>query len=219
MKILVTGGSGFIGTAISKHAAEEGVSVVNISRRGKSKCDEDWVEKVDWIKSDIFDPKCWQNKAKGCDTIVHCIGIITEAPEKGITYEKLNGDSPIIVAEAAKNLGAHSFIFLSASVAPPGISDRFIKEKRRAEEQIKKFGMRTVIFRPGPVWGPTQPMSPFIRSLLTIGASIPILRKIVGPAKPLHIETLVKSVMKAIVDQTITGIVDIQKIIDLSQSV
>ncbi|CAN1748862.1 Uncharacterized protein At1g32220, chloroplastic [Linum perenne] len=57
-KIVVLGGSGFVGSAICKAAVEKGIEVVSLSRSGRPSLNAPWVDQVTWVpgKSRIFSP-------------------------------------------------------------------------------------------------------------------------------------------------------------------
>ena len=72
-KILVTGGSGFIGSAITKYLVEDGndVIVFDNNSRGKSSRLQDVEKKINFIKGDIRDKKKLFSINQNIDTVIH----------------------------------------------------------------------------------------------------------------------------------------------------
>ena len=72
-KILVTGGSGFIGSAITKYLVEDGndVIVFDNNSRGKSSRLQDVEKKINFIKGDIRDKKKLLSINQNIDTVIH----------------------------------------------------------------------------------------------------------------------------------------------------
>src|SRR6476620_3163955 len=83
MKILVTGGSGFIGAWIIRRLLTGGhdVRVLDINKhRGvvRSIAGND-AENIDWRAGDIRDGDTVIDAAQGCDTIIHLAAVLTPA--------------------------------------------------------------------------------------------------------------------------------------------
>ena len=106
MKLLVTGGSGFIGRAVCALAVERGLAVTSLSRHGASlPTHTPTLEQVTWRKGSVFDAPVLESAVNDVGAVVHCVGIGRERAGKDETFKRLNGDSAIVVAEAAKKAG------------------------------------------------------------------------------------------------------------------
>lgn len=77
MKILITGGAGFIGSNLAKRLVNEGHSVVVLDSllRG-NKLDKDTYAKIDFIKGDVRDLNTVMNSSKNCDIIFHFAAVL-----------------------------------------------------------------------------------------------------------------------------------------------
>ena len=49
-KLLVFGGSGFVGTRVCEEALKTGLAVVSVNRSGPPKLSADWVSSIEWIQ-------------------------------------------------------------------------------------------------------------------------------------------------------------------------
>lgn len=193
MRLVITGGNGFIGREVCRHAVAAGHDVTSISRSGPPEPEKrgGWAGNVTWVAGDVFAPQEWRDHLKNADAVVHSIGIISERPADGVTFERVNGDAGIIVALEAERADVDRFVYLSSSTTPPFVRDAYIEAKRRAEAAIADLNMDVAVLRPGPVYGPGQPHFPkpvnwFFSALGRVG---PVWRRL-GADRPLSVETV-----------------------------
>ena len=161
MHLLVTGGNGFIGRRVCKRAIEAGHTVTSVARSGPPDTDTGpWADGVTWVAADVFAPHEWRTHLTDADCLVHSIGTISEDPDAGVTFERINGDSAIIAALEAERAGVDRVVYISSSATPPLVREAYITARRRAEAALTDLDMETVIPRFGPVYGPDQPHFP-----------------------------------------------------------
>ncbi|KAM5351443.1 hypothetical protein ACJ41O_004166 [Fusarium nematophilum] len=99
-KLVVCGGTGFLGSRICKHAVARGWDVTSISRSGDPRWDAvtsspsppPWAHKVSWERGDILRPATYAPLLNGADFVVHSMGILLEADYKGVISGK---ESPV----------------------------------------------------------------------------------------------------------------------------
>lgn len=220
MKLLVTGGNGFIGHRICKRAVEDGHEVTSVARSGPPDlADGDrWVREVDWVAGDVFAPDEWRGALCDVDAVVHSIGTLSESPTAGVTFERINGDSAIITALEAERAGTDRFVYISSSATPPFVSDRYLRARRRAEDAILDLDMEVVVPRFGPVYGPNQPHFPGVANKLVaaIGRFEPLARRL-GPDRPFSVEQAATATYRLAVDGEVpTGPVGADTLVDLA---
>eukprot|EP00301_Raphidiophrys_heterophryoidea_P017359 c27276_g1_i1.p1 GENE.c27276_g1_i1~~c27276_g1_i1.p1 ORF type:complete len:275 (+),score=47.59 c27276_g1_i1:38-862(+) len=127
-RLLVVGGSGFIGRHVCRAALQRGAKVVSLSRRGapSSLNEEPWMRHVDWQKGDAIDPATTAELLKDCQGVVHAVGRLiddsapgpisrvyrsvkqgTPFPPESLdetqTLEQINRDAALAVANVAAN--------------------------------------------------------------------------------------------------------------------
>ncbi|PNY27923.1 Uncharacterized protein TCAP_02164 [Tolypocladium capitatum] len=99
-KLVVCGGSGFLGSRICKYAVARGWDVTSVSRSGEPRWDTvtsspdtpSWSHEVSWERADILRPATYAPLLGGADYVVHSMGILLEADYKGIVSGR---DSPV----------------------------------------------------------------------------------------------------------------------------
>ena len=77
MKVLITGGAGFIGSNLAKRLVEDGHSVVVLDSllRG-NKLDKETYSKIEFIKGDVRDLQTVNQASKNCDLIFHFAAVL-----------------------------------------------------------------------------------------------------------------------------------------------
>jgi nucleoside-diphosphate-sugar epimerase len=168
-RVLVTGGGGFLGTALVKLARQRGLAVRSFCRRGYPHLDELDVEQ---LQGDVADPRAVARAVTGCATVFHV------AAKTGIwgpedEYHEVNVQGTRNVIEASRVIGAVRLIYTSSpSVVFNGrdmagadeslpYSKRFEaaypKTKAQAEQivlQANGANLATTSLRPHLIWGP-----------------------------------------------------------------
>jgi len=152
-KIVVLGGSGFVGSRICERLVKDSASVVSISRTGQpSKGACAWGDKVQWVKGDARSMDL-KSVFDGADAVVSSIGAIgtgDDASTNGLTVER--------AVSASTAAGVSRFILVSASpmVREAGLGSVFpsyIEGKQRAEAAVKSFGGPTLVLQPTFIFG------------------------------------------------------------------
>lgn len=100
-KLVVLGGTGFLGKRICEAAVEANFKVTSLSRSGKAVSSEAWAQEVEWKSCDIFEPKSYASELRNATDVVHSLGILLENEN----YKKqVNGTSlwPTSIPELPK---------------------------------------------------------------------------------------------------------------------
>ena len=248
-KILVLGGTGFLGQAVCKRALAEGFQVTSLSRRGLPPLsDEDAT-----LLSTTFDIDFRQGDARnkasvskilsegGYTGIVHCIGLLLDEdsglsllnefvsgsrsiPDADSTYDKITRLTAFNAIEIAteyaltNNLDDFAFCFTSAAEAGwpdipggelvegilPDFMKRYLVAKRSVEAKIKDAAptIRPIIVRPSLIYSKDRPESFFSVSAFFAGNTIglPFIDK------PVTVQALALTMVKALKDKSVSGI-------------
>lgn len=214
-RILVIGGNGFVGREICRLAVESGHEVQSLSRSGRPAISEPWVKEIDWIAANLFEPHQWRDQLVGCDAVIHTVGIIRETPSKGVTFERINGDSPLIAALEAERADVPTFVFLSVMDTPPFTSETFRIAKRRAEQSIADLDIRTSVLRLGPVYGEGTNQGHFPRTINAVLRAIDErewLARRFGDGRPLGVTTVAQAALHAAFNSTAPETMEIDEI-------
>lgn len=148
-KVFLTGGTGFVGTEIVKELVKSRYRVKVLIHKQSVNISSDLIEPVN---GDVANLESFVDAVKGCDAIIHLVGIIREIPWKGITFERLHVKATQNMLIAAKQNKIKRFIHMSANGAKPE-GTKYQTTKYQAEELVKNSGLTYTIFRPSIIFG------------------------------------------------------------------
>jgi UDP-glucose 4-epimerase len=177
MKVLVTGGSGFIGSNLVDKLIEKNYEVIVIDNEYSDAHDQFyWNDKAKNYKYDIRDYKNTRSLYDGVDYIFHLAAEarIQPAIQNPIEAISINSVGTCTVLQCAREAGVKKVMYSSTSAAygmnqPPNVETQsddclnpYSISKVNGEKLCKMytdlFGLKTVIFRYFNVYGERQPI-------------------------------------------------------------
>lgn len=150
MRVLVTGGTGFIGGRCVASLQEAGYAV-RVLARSPEKAAPVSAAGVEVLTGDFLDPHALQRATAGMDAVVHCVGIITEP--RGVTFERTVAEGTRRLVDACVESGVRRLVYLSATGVRPNAVSRYHLTKWGAEEAIRASGIGYTILRASLVYG------------------------------------------------------------------
>ncbi|ERF74961.1 hypothetical protein EPUS_05169 [Endocarpon pusillum Z07020] len=133
-----------------------------------------------------------------------------------LTYELINRDSAIALAQESQREGVKCFVFISAAAGAPMLPQRYITTKREAETTIASelVKLRSVFIRPGFLYDSSRKFTLPIAASGMVGSAVNgivggSLTSIFGAAveKPLKADLVAEAVVEAIADEDTKGVV------------
>jgi NADH dehydrogenase len=165
MKVLITGGTGYVGSTLRRYVRDEGHEVRLLVRSGsENKIDSPALYEV--TRGDIFNTNACLKACDGCDAVIHLVGIIREYPSRGITFDQCHRVATLNIVEAARRTGVERFIHMSALGTRPNAVSTYHKTKFAAEELVRSSPLRWTVFRPAWILGAGDHGTRQIRDLL-----------------------------------------------------
>ena len=172
MTVLVTGATGFIGSAVARELSEKGTKIRCLVRESSNLKNLDGLS-VEPVHGDIRDIDSVHRALKGCDSVYHLAAVYANwLPDPGLMYE-VNEEGTRNVLTACREAGIHKIVYCS-SVAALGAhgktpadesaqfnlnstKDHYFISKYRAEQVASEFvrtGLPVVIVNPSNPIGP-----------------------------------------------------------------
>ncbi len=194
--MLITGGTGFVGSHLIKRLIDEGHKVRCVIREGSKKIDRIKGLGAEIVHGDVTDADSLTDACKGVDTIVHLVGIIQE--EKGMTFQSIHVDGTRNLVNAAKKNNVRLFYYQSANGADKNGATAYFRTKAEAEEIVKVSGIDYIIFRPSLIYGNGDEFVLRLKKIIHDAPVIPIIGSGESRLQPVFIDDLVACLIKAI---------------------
>lgn len=148
LKVLLLGGTGFLGRSVGRQLIEAGHRVRVLVRDEKKAAD--YFNKANVVVGDALDPAVMVRACAGAELAISCVGVRRNRPQSILA---VNVDGPRTLAWAAKQTGMRGVIYVSASGARLDPKFRFLSSRWMGEDQLKQSGVPTAILRFCPLIG------------------------------------------------------------------
>ena len=150
-RIVVLGGSGFIGRALVARLASEGASVVVPTRSRDRARPLFLLPTVDAVEADVHDPATLARLLTGADAVVNLVGILNESGAD--TFERAHVALARNVVDACSKADVARLLHMSALNADPAGPSKYLATKGEAENAVAASALAWTIFRPSVVFG------------------------------------------------------------------
>jgi nucleoside-diphosphate-sugar epimerase len=187
MKVLVTGGTGVIGTAAVRALLAAGHTVRLFSRHAATDA-ERWRGEVETYEGSVGSADQVTGAAEGCDAILHIAGIAEENPPES-TFEQVNVGGTRNLIQEGERAGVKRFVYVSSLGAERGGS-AYHASKLKSEALAEAFPGEWLICRPGNVYGPGDEVVSFLLQLVRSSPAAPVIDAGDQPFQPIYAEDL-----------------------------
>ena len=134
MRILVTGGTGVLGSQVVERLREAGHTAIVLSRRASTE--------ADWVQGDIATGEGLEGALEGVDAVVHAASAAAEF--RKIKSTDIQGTTHLVAA--AEKAGVKHLVYISI-VGIDMVPYVYYKAKVAAEETVKAGGVPWTILR------------------------------------------------------------------------
>jgi len=153
-KIVVLGGSGFVGRQIVHKLSAEGYQIKVIAR-----CREDakhltLLPGVQVEECDVFFESAFNRAIRGCDAVINLIGILHESGRN--TFERIHVELPRRVGQACRTQGVPRLLHMSALQAALNAPSVYLRSKAAGEAAVLEGANgapQVTFFRPSVIFG------------------------------------------------------------------
>lgn len=117
--ILVTGASGFLGAAIVRQLAKEGIPLRAMLRKSSSRELLAGIDENQIITADMSDPDSLRQAAQGTCAVIHCAAVVSTAAPDIALSRKINVEGTRHLLTACEKEGVERFILIGSQSAHP----------------------------------------------------------------------------------------------------
>ena len=198
-RVLVAGGTGFLGRAFVRGLHRRGAQVAVLTRNpaGAGRLGLP----AEYVQGDVRRPGALASAMRGVDAAILSVqfpGYPVEAPARGRTFMEVDARGTAALVEAAAEAGVRKLVYLSGVGADPGSARTWYRAKGLAEASVRDSGLDHVIVRPSWVYGPEdRSLNRFIALIRGIPLVFPQLGDGSGRISPIHVDDLADLVCEA----------------------
>jgi NADH dehydrogenase len=174
LRILVTGGTGFVGTHLVNALARRGHGVAVLARR-PDRARNRYNRPVERVRGDVLHPPSLASALPGRDAVIHLVGIIHEQGAQ--TFDRMHRLAVENVVAAARDAGVRRLLHMSAMGTSEDAPSEYARSKAAGERAVHPSGLDWTIFRPSIIFGPGDG---FVSLLAPIVDKNPLFIPVIG---------------------------------------
>jgi uncharacterized protein YbjT (DUF2867 family) len=200
VKIVVVGGTGFLGRHIARALLDAGHDVTVLGRHPESVSEIPLLAGASAARGDVTDVQSLEGTLEGADAVVMTVTFPNypmELPRKGLTFERYEGDGSANLVAEARRAGVPRFLYISGAGADPASDKTWYRAKGLAERSIKSSGIDYVIIRPSWIYGPEDKSVNKIATMVKLLPVVPRLGVRPQRIQPLFVDDLATAVEHA----------------------
>ncbi|WP_435364854.1 complex I NDUFA9 subunit family protein [Haloarchaeobius sp. DYHT-AS-18] len=202
MKVIVAGGTGFIGQRLCEELLDRGHEVTALARHPDS---ADLPNTVNTVMGDVSAYESMVDAFEGQDVAVNLVALSPLFKPKGnASHDSVHRQGTENVVRACEEHDVGKLVQMSALGADPNGTTAYIRAKGQAEEIVTASDLDYVIFRPSVVFGEGGEFVSFTKKLST-----PVVTGLPGGGKtrfqPIWVGDLVPLLADAVEDEKHVG--------------
>jgi NADH dehydrogenase len=200
-RILVIGGTGFIGRAIVARLAARGLRVTVPTRRLARARPLMPLPTVNIVETDIHDAHALASLARGHDAVINLVGILhgRGGSPYGAEFARAHVELPRSLVAACAAAGITRLLHMSALGAdgPQPLPSMYLRSKADGEQAVMNAPLDWTIFRPSVVFGPDDRFLNLFATLQRFAPVMPLARADTR-FQPIHVEDVAQAFVNAL---------------------
>ncbi|MPZ47823.1 MAG: NAD(P)H-binding protein [Dehalococcoidia bacterium] len=172
--ILVSGGTGFVGSAVVAELLRRDQQVAVLGR-DEARIRRRYGNRVEARAADVRQPSTLPAAMTGIDIVINAVQLPNspiESKRRGWTFEQVDYEGTRHQVDAAKAAGVRRFLYVSGVGAAPDAARHWFRFKWQAEEHLRASGIEWVVVRPSWAFGPGDHA---LNRLLGFGRFLPFI--------------------------------------------
>ncbi len=166
--VLIIGGTGFLGSAISSRLASADFLVTLPTRRRERIRHLSVLPAAQIVEADVHDEATLVRLMAGQDAVISLVGIL-----KG-NFQRTHAELPGKIARAAASAGVSRLLHVSALAAAADAPSEYLRSKAAGEAALKAAYPEVTIFQPSVIFGRGDSFLTLFAGLLKIAPVVPL---------------------------------------------
>jgi len=202
-RILVLGGTGFVGRSVCERLAERSASarIVVPTRRAQHANPVRALPTVEAMQADVHDDAQLARLLAGCDAVVNLVAILHG---NQADFERAHVALPGRLARACLAAGVPRVVHVSALGADAKAPSMYLRTKAAGEAALQEPGMAVTVLRPSVIFGSGDS---FLNLFARLQAVFPVMPLAGAGARfqPVWVDDVAEAIGRALDDPTTAG--------------
>lgn len=175
-RVLVLGGSGFIGSHVVAKLITAGLNVTVPTRRRDRAGHLIFHPTIEVVQANVHDPVTLQRLVKGHDAVINLVGILHSrgGTPFGLDFARTHVELPRAVSAAMQTAGVRRLLHMSALGADAQGPSMYARSRAAGEAVVRASGLDYTIFQPSVVFGPEDNFLNTFASLAKLAPVFPL---------------------------------------------
>jgi NADH dehydrogenase len=198
-RVVVFGGSGFIGRYVVRRLAARG-DIVRVAVRDPVAAaflkPAGNVGQIVPMRVDITDDAAVAEAMRGADAAINLVGILHESGRQ--RFDAVQGAGAARLADAAKAAGVARFVHVSAIGADAASDSAYARSKAAGEAAVRRAYPDAPILRPSVVFGPEDQFFNRFAFLAQIAPALPLIGGGATRLQPVYVADVAAAILAAL---------------------
>ena len=170
-RVLVLGGSGFVGRHVCEQLARLGWHITVPTRRAVNAASVQSLPGLTVIEASVHSEADLARLMPGHDAVVNLVAVLHGSEER---FENVHVDLPGKIASAMKKAGVQRLVHVSALGADPQGPSMYQRSKARGETVLHNAGLDLTILRPSVIFGAEDKFLNLFADLQSVAPFMPL---------------------------------------------
>ena len=170
-RVLVLGGSGFVGRQVCEQLARLGWHITVPTRRAVNAARVQSLPGLTVIEANVHQEADLARLMPGHDAVVNLVAVLHGSEER---FESVHVDLPGKIASAMKKAGVQRLVHISALGADPQGPSMYQRSKARGETVLHNAGLQLTVLRPSVIFGAEDKFLNLFADLQAVAPFMPL---------------------------------------------
>ena len=208
-KVLLIGGSGFVGGWVANRLTERGIRVIIPTRHRDHSRELILLPTVYTVDADVHDPQVLAALMNGVDAVINLVGILHDRDSSepyGKRFAAAHVGLPAIIIAAMRQAGVRRLVHMSALKSAVDAPSAYLRSKAAGEAVVLGAAqeLQVTVFRPSVIFGPGDS---FLNTFATLLRLFPVLPLGGGAARfqPVYVGDVADALASCLTDRATYG--------------
>ncbi len=202
-RIVVLGGTGFVGRLLVSRLAALGYRVTVPSRNRNLRHEAQVQTGAEVDTFDVYNEAELARRIRGAAAVINLVGILNEPGRNGSGFERAHTGLTRTVIAACRQAGVRRLLQMSALNAGRGRS-HYLRTRGDADAAVRESNLDWTLFQPSVIFGPGDGLFQRFRALLAVAPVLPLARARAKFA-PVYVGDVVEALVRALHDASTIG--------------